>query len=474
MKPDWATATSTRKNQNTRKWEQRGAISCTYRALVIVLAFGSLLLASCRSPAQDVAPTFAPPTTTPAPSSTHTVQRGSVEETFEARGRVEGKQEALLKFPLAGTLKDVYVSAGDEVDEGDLLAELDAPEARKEARAAQFDLKVAQADLEIKKMQLSSHSADPTTESADMASISTGDEGPYTLTVPLLNDVAPEIALARLDLERAEEALKEAAIEWDKAQDRPWEPPEVQESYADALRAAKRNYQAARLGLRQAQQTVRERRQEARQTREMLELEIEVSRLRVERAHHTKIMASQRLSNTLLTAPFSGLIVSLDKRAGDQVMAYESIGMLADPSELQVVARVLEENIEAVAPGQSATVRLDAYPDRVYTGTVLAIASEPTVWQDRSVYEVTVSLNGGQDVPASIQMGANVVFTGRSKENVLVVPSRAIITIGGQPLVEVVGEEGDVERVQVQTGLSDDSQTEIIAGLQEGQEIRIP
>jgi HlyD family secretion protein len=397
---------------------------------------------------------------------------GSVEETFEARGRIEGKQEALLKFPLAGTLKDVYVSSGDEVKEGDLLAELDAPQAREEALAAQFDLEMAQADLAMKKLQLayaqaSGSVAGTATDEAATASLSTGDEGPYTVAVPLLNDRAPEVALARINLKQAEENLKEAAIELDKAQNRPWEPPEVQESYADALRAAKRNYQAARVRLRRAQQTVRERREE-------LKLKVEIARLQVERARQSEVMASQRLSNTLLTAPFSGLIVSLDKRAGDQVMAYESIGMLADPSELQVVARVLEENIEAVAPGQSATVRLDAYPDRVYTGTVLAIASEPTVWQDRSVYEVTVSLNGGQDVPASIQMGANVVFTGRSKENVLVVPSRAIITIGGQQIVEVVGEEGDVERVQVQTGLSDDSQTEIIAGLQEGQEIRIP
>jgi len=87
---------------------------------------------------------------------------------------------------------------------------------------------------------------------------------------------------------------------------------------------------------------------------------------------------------------------------------------------------------------------------------------------------VTIAFDKGQDVPAIIRMGADISIAGRSKDNVLVVPARAIITIAGQKYVEVIGADGAVERVQVQIGISNGNETEIVSGLQAGQVIRIP
>lgn len=426
-----------------------------------------LLLVSCSPRGRDVAPTFVPPPTAGASSgATYTVEHASITETFEARGRVEGKQEALLVFPLAGALKDVHVLPGDKVDEGDLLAELDAPAAKEEALRAQFDLELAEADLQIAELRLAQTKA-RITGAAQTASISTGLEGPYTVTVPLQTDLAPEVALARIGLERAEEELTQAAIEWDKALHRPWEPPEVRERYSQTLRSRQWDYQAARARLRQAERSLRD-------DLAILELDVERARLRVERARALSVLASEQLSNTLLTAPFSGVIISLDKTAGDWVRAYEPIAAIADPSELQVVATVLEEDIDRVAMGEPVTVQLDAYPDQQYTGSVLQIASEPIVWQGKNAYEVTITFDEGQEVPATIRMGADVTFAGRSRENVLVVPSQAIMTIGEQEVVEVVGYDGEIQRVEIETGISDGSQTEVTSGLQEGQLIRVP
>jgi multidrug efflux pump subunit AcrA (membrane-fusion protein) len=203
-------------------------------------------------------------------------------------------------------------------------------------------------------------------------------------------------------------------------------------------------------------------------------LEVQITQARLDWARARYLQVSQQLSNTLLIAPFAGQIVSVEKRPGDQVEAYESIGVIADPSELWVVATVLAEDIDRVAVGQPVTARLDAFPSEAYTGSVLQIASQTSVWQGRNAYDVTVAFDAGQQVPAIIRMGADVIIAGPLHENVLVVPARAIITIGGQAYVEVVGEGGQVERVAVRIGISDGTQTEIVAGLQAGQVIRIP
>ena len=138
------------------------------------------------------------------------------------------------------------------------------------------------------------------------------------------------------------------------------------------------------------------------------------------------------------------------------------------------MATVPEEDVIYVTPGQAASGRLDAYPDRVFAGRVVQVASEAIIWQGRSAYEVTIAFDEGQQVPATIRMGADISIAGRAREDALLVPARAVITVGGQSYVDLVGEDGAIERVAVETGVSDGSQTEIVSGLRAGQGVRIP
>jgi len=419
----------------------------------LLIALGPLLLMvlmGCRPSSRGVVPTFAPPATPgPAPSSTYTVTKGSIQETIESRGRVVAKQEAPLMFPLKGTLKAVHVAAGDEVEEEALLAELDAPAAEAELKQARFDLEQAKRDLKIAELQL------------EMVKKSRGAS-------------APDLLAAEIALEKAEVQLANAEEEYQKALDRPWEPLEVTEGYSWTLQLSQWNYQLAQARLDQVRQS-RQIDQQVDQLNQTIQaLRVEQAEERVERARERTVSASEQLSDTRLLAPFSGLIVSLNKRAGDQVGSYETFGTIADPTKLRVLATVLEEKVGRIAVGQPVTTYLDAYPEGRYTGTVLQIADQTTAWQGQSAYEVTVGFDAGEEAPAALQMGADVIFAGRSREDVLVVPNRAVMVIGGQEMVEVIGEDGGIERVEVQTGITDGSQTEIVGGLREGQVVRIP
>jgi len=409
-------------------------------SFAILLAI-SILLAGCRP---STVPTFVPPpTANPVSGSTYTVDYGHIVETIEVRGRVVAKQEASLMFPVAGVLKDVHVLPGDQVEEGTLLAELDAPEIKKEAWQAQFDLQMALTQLEIAELQL------------EMSEIS---------------EAASDVPLARMALERAEVELRYAQVEYDKAIHRYWEPPEVTEAYSWTLRLNEWNHRAAQVKLNLALQSE----QLESRTRTIREIQVEQAKMGIERARMLNVWASERLSNTLLTAPFSGIVISLEKGPGDQVRAYEPFGALANPSELWIIATVLEGDAGLLAREKPVTVRLDAHPEEEYSATVLQIPDQPIVWQSQNAYEVIITFDEGQEIPATIRMGASISIAGQSRENVLVVPTRAIITIGEQSYVEVIGGDGEIERVMVQTGLSNDLETEIVAGLQAGQVVRIP
>ncbi|RLC92786.1 MAG: hypothetical protein DRI77_12545 [Chloroflexi bacterium] len=405
--------------------------------------FAILLLTACSPPGAGVAPTFAPPPTAgPPPGSIYTVTYGSIAETVELRGRMAAEQEASLMFPVGGTLKAVHVSPGDQVSAGDPLAELDAPDAERAAVEARFNLELAEAQLAIAKLQLEPAAAPQPAANADL--------------------LAAQIASAQ-----AEQELQQAQVEYQNALQRPWDPPEATEAYIWTLQLNEWNYELAQARLAQIQQA-------QQQTRAIQELQVEMAQIRVERANWLQVMASEQLSNTLLTVPFSGIVVSIDKRAGDQVGAYETIGVVADPSELWIVATVLEEDVNRVTVGQAATIRLDAYPDQVYSGTVLQVANQTATWQGQDAYKVTIAFDRGQDVPPIMRMGADVTITGRVKENVLLIPTQAILTIGGQEYVELAGEGSEVKRVEIHTGITNDTETEVVDGLQAGQEIRIP
>ena len=368
------------------------------------------------------------------------------------------KREAHLMFPVGGTLKLVHVAPGDQVEGGALLAELDAPGAEQDVLMARFDLKLAETQLGIAELQL--EQAEPPEESSPLA----------------YEKLAAQIGLERVTVE-----LAYAQIEYDEALQADWNPIEVTEAASWTLRLNEWSYQLAQARLDQvyAQERAKAQaevyaRQSSSITQAIQRLQVEMARIQVERARFLEARASEQLSNTLLTAPLSGVVVSVEKRPGDLIGSYETIGVIADPSELWVVATVLEKDIDLINVGQPVTVRVDVYPDEEYAGTVLQVVSQATLWQGNTAYEVTVAFDEGQDVPAIMRMGADVIIAGRSRENVLLVPTQAILTIGGREYVQVAGDDGEIERVKVQTGISNDAETEIVAGLQAGQVIRIP
>jgi HlyD family secretion protein len=382
------------------------------------------------------------------------VTRGDIAETVEARGRVAAKQEALLVFSMAGALKAIHIVPGDQVHKGELLAELDAPNLEQNVMERDFNL--AFAKLQLKQARIDAERAEEAARkevAIAQAELAVA-QAQYDQT-KLQGELAVEAAEKAKTpcVDRADNETEKMLCETN------WYHTRLRAEAANAVAQAQLNAARTRLNL---------------SATDVYTMGVAVAAERVRQAQMLYAHARRQLTDTLLIAPFSGIVLSVEKRPGDQVTPYESIGTLADPSRLWVVATVLEQDIDRITIGQPATIVLDAYLEDVYLGTVLQIADQAVIWQGKQAYEVTITFDEGQDVPTTIRMGADVSIVSRAKADVLVIPTQAILMSGGREYVEVVNEDGEIRQVEIETGISTTTETEVVTGLQAGQVIRIP
>ncbi|MGQ0577118.1 MAG: efflux RND transporter periplasmic adaptor subunit [Pseudonocardia sp.] len=140
----------------------------------------------------------------------------------------------------------------------------------------------------------------------------------------------------------------------------------------------------------------------------------------------------------------------------------------------EVVVPFEESDAARVAPNQKVEVRFDAIPDLTLPGTVLQIAPGGTSISGVTNYYVTVLLTQSDprlEAGQTTEVGVLV----DSLDGVLVVPNAAVIPENGRTFVLVPGgPDGQPQRVQFQAGAVGDRETEVVSGLQEGQEIILP
>jgi multidrug efflux pump subunit AcrA (membrane-fusion protein) len=402
-----------------------------------------VLLAGCGPAGSSVAPAeYTPPASaSPNPATTVTVQRGSIVETVEARGRVVSANEALLSFALEGVLTDIQVSPGDQVDEGEVLAEIESKDreertAEEQIADAQYGVTVAQLNLELVRGDLAVAQADA--------------------------------KLCQEDLARAETSLRKAQYDYTLASYLV-QPNKEPEEESDFTRGQRWALEYASLDYDKAVATcaVREARVEVQKTA------VSLAQQSLAQAQRLQTRAQGRAEQAQLQAPFPGVIISWEKRVGERVEAYETIGAVADPEALRMEAWVSEEAVAKVAPGQAVEIILDLRPEQVFAGEVVDVAAESTAWQGKNVYMVDIEFTDAEGIPATIRTGADVVIETRRRVEALLVPNGALYTDGESHFVELVRGGGRV-KVEVEVGISDGTHTEILSGLVAGDEVVLP
>jgi len=198
--------------------------------------------------------------------------------------------------------------------------------------------------------------------------------------------------------------------------------------------------------------------------------------------------AEELLSKTRIKSPIDGLVIQVDIKEGETVIAGTmnipgaTMMVIADPSETLTEVQVDEADIAQVREGQKADIFSAAYPDTPLSGTIQSIATTARQTQGQAGLSFLVKILLDEQDTLVIRPGMSVradIYT-QSSEETLAVPVQAVLydedseeDSEDEDAVEqtyvFVMEEGKAVRKDVEIGISSDSDQEIVSGLEGGE-----
>jgi HlyD family secretion protein len=406
------------------------------------------------------------------------VRTAEVVERVSAPGSVQAAGQAELKAPAAARVERLVVKDGQQVQEGQLVAELSSEQVDDQVRQAQAAVDAASslggvapglptgAALSAFQQVQSQVTA---TSAAVIAALRSA--------LPLV----PRAQRARLEarIDRAQVRVTELQRQADQAAQ---DAAAASAAQADSLQ---RSLQAATAAQRSQAELALElaRDQQERLTlRSPLDGQVQLGRSggggstlpQVQGLPQEAEQALQGLGGTQAVQAGPPL------RVGSEVSAGQTVAAVYDVSDLLVAAEVDETDIALVKPGQSARVELDAFPQAAFAAKVGRVAVAPTAGQSAAggvTYEVDLVLGeaeGGapgqaQPVPR-VGMTATAAIAVRRTTDRPSVPGSALVGRPGGQAVFVV-EDGKVHLRPVQVAADGEDRVAVASGLRDGERV---
>jgi HlyD family secretion protein len=362
--------------------------------------------------------------------ATETVTRGTVRKVLEQTGIVKSQVGAIIKIGTraTGTIDKMMVKVGDPVEKDQLVALIDSRELEAQSTEARAKLAAAQAELNRV-------------------------EQVYPL----------RIKEARHDL-----ALTRARADY------------LHNNYLRQQKLAERNviskdtiedvHQQAEVEANQVsvKQSTLERLQ-----REFTD-EAAKARAAVKQAEASLAALDVRKSYTRIYSPISGVVSQVTAQEGETIVAGLQVANLItviDPARLEMWTYVDETDIGQVHPGQPVEFRVDAYPGRVFKGTVDTIYPEPEIRDNIVYYRALVKINPEQATYLRPEMTTQVQIIVAVKDDVLEIPNNALKWVDGRQVVFVQDTDGKIRQVTPDLGLAGVTNTEVVEGLTAGDRV---
>ena len=179
-----------------------------------------------------------------------------------------------------------------------------------------------------------------------------------------------------------------------------------------------------------------------------------------------------KISKNILRSPMDGIITKQEAKVGEIVSANAIIVSVISAGNFEIEANVPEADIAKVSMGNSAKVTLDAFGnDLVLEAKITKIDPAEIVIEGVATYKTTLQfVKENEGIKSG--MTANLDILTAQKENVLVVPQRAVIAKDGDKFIKILKDDGTTEEIKVETGLrGSDGNIEIIEGIKEGDKI---
>jgi len=273
------------------------------------------------------------------------------------------------------------------------------------------------------------------------------------------NNVTKDKVLARLDTPSLNSSVEMAELQVEIAEEQ--------------VKAARAQYEIAEINLDEGVLGVSE---------DVLELQVDIAKanwetaeLNLEIAELSLESAELNLEKAEIVAPFDGWVSDISITEGEEMstaaLATPAIS-LVDTSDIEMRGFIDEIDIAIVQLGQEAKILLDALPDEEVKGSVAFISPVGTILAGVVSYDTTITLeNPVEELRDGMSATAEVIIERR--DDVLLIPNRTIRGTTENPKV-VVLVDGQQEEREITLGLSDGINTEVLSGLEEGEEVVIP
>jgi multidrug efflux pump subunit AcrA (membrane-fusion protein) len=414
--------------------------------------------------------------------STATVVKGDVAEVVDAPGTVQPRASAVVKAPAAGTVATLLVTDGQEVAAGDVLMTIDSPSA-----VANLDqAKQADADAEASGSSTSSSAKSSSQVAAQQRKAAADAQARFseaeTQAQAIADPAARAAALAAVQSSRTQYQLLSAQTQ----------------ALVDQVNSGLGNLDSAVESLNQAQRIQTQAAVSAAQAtvdalvvKAPISGKVSLSSTGGSGSSSLPAGAEQLLAGSGVQLPDGALAAGEDSGAagapvlaqGAAVAAGATVLSVIDASTLSLTADVDETDVLSVQPGIAADVTIDAVTGATYHATVTSV--DPTAQGGSGgavTYTVRLSYDGGtggDGQPAATPlpgMSATVSLVVKSVSGVVEVPASAVVRAGsenGSPDSDTVWvvSGGKAERREVTVGVRGNSDVEITAGLDGGEEI---
>ena len=385
-------------------------------------------------------------------------ERGDLTATIGATGVVRSNQSAVLPWQTTGTVDNVYVAEGQQVEADSLLADLRQTSLPQAIILAEVELNSARKALED--MQTSADSA----RIAAKQSIATYAQAVKAAQYQLDNFIIPteyagldamdalQLTEGRLDLARAAFEPVKFNSSSDPTRERLKEELDrAQADYNTAVRRLDLEYRldVASANLDKAEQDY------AKWEKGPDPADVANANARIAAAQATMNLAG-------ITAPFTGRITRVQTKIGDQASLGKMAFQIDDLTRLLVDVSVSEVDINRVRVGQEVSLSFDAILDKLYKGEVVEVSRVGSSTQGIVDFIVTVELSDpDEQVKPGMTAAVNVVVN--QLQDVLLVPNRAVRLVDGSRVVYILKDDQLVP-VEIELGASSDLMSEVLSG----------
>ncbi len=440
----------------------------------------------------------------PPPQSFVAAKFGNIVQEVSVTGMIKPLKSVDLAFEKSGRVINVGADVGNQVAAGQILLKLDDSELSAQLAKANADLQVNRAELEKSKLDLKNYYDgiddilnDAYTKANDavrkqIEDLFTGDE---TLSPQLSFGTSNQQTQTSVEFQmlRATQELNSWLKEIGTINSST--PEETLESYlanakkrlslirtlldlaseavtnstnltSATISTYKTNLNTARANINTALASVNTREQDIASQKTTID-----SKVATVASYEASIEnINAQMQKTILLSPISGTVSRQDTNVGEIVAANTIVISVISVGKLSIEANAPEADISRLKIGDSAKITLDAYGDEIFEASVVSIDPAEKIIDGVATYKTTFLFKHG-DTRIKPGMTANIDVLTASKDNVIIVPRRSVLTRDGKKFVLIYGEKVNEER-EVQTGLvGSDGNIEITGGLKEGEKV---